>query len=206
MKLVIGICGSSGAILGLKFLSKILHLDSIDFYLVVSEGAKRVFECEDNFYFDDFLKLDSLNKNNSKFLDSLSILKKYQNKIKIFNDKDLSAPISSGSFCVDAMSIIPCSSNSLAKISYGINDTLITRSALVCLKERKKLLIAPREMPLSTIMLQNMLNLSKIGVIISPPILGYYSNIIDLESMENFLFGKWLDSLNIDNVLFKRWN
>jgi 4-hydroxy-3-polyprenylbenzoate decarboxylase len=73
------------------------------------------------------------------------------------------------------------------------------------LKERRKLLLAPREMPFSTIALENMHKLSSLGVIISPPIVGYYSKPNSLEEMEDFMIGKWMDSLGIEHNLFKRW-
>ena len=91
------------------------------------------------------------------------------------DNEDISASIASGSFGSDSMLIAPCSMNTLAKIACGISDNLVTRCASVMIKENKKLLIAPREMPFSPIILENMLKLSKLGVIISPPILGYYS-------------------------------
>ncbi|MDD5405754.1 MAG: UbiX family flavin prenyltransferase [Sulfurovaceae bacterium] len=119
--------------------------------------------------------------------------------------EDISASISSGSFGVDATAIIPCSMNSLAKIACGIADTLPTRIASVALKERKPLLLAPREMPFSTIALENMHKLSLMGVIISPPVMGYYSDCKNLDDMERFLIGKWYDALNIPNELYKRW-
>ncbi len=132
------------------------------------------------------------------------VFEKEQN-IKEFIDKDISAPISSGSFRVDAMIIIPTSMNTLAKISCGIADNLLTRVASVMIKEKKRLILAPREMPYSSIALENMLKLSNIGVIIAPPILGYYSHQQTLEDMEKFLIGKWYDLLDIEHNLFKRW-
>ena len=123
----------------------------------------------------------------------------------ILDDLDLSAPISSGSFGVEKMAIIPTSTNTIAKIANGISDTLITRAASVMIKEKKDLLLAPREMPLSGIMLQNMAKLHMNFVTIAPPILGYYANIKTLEDMENFLIGKWFDALKIPNNLFQRW-
>jgi 4-hydroxy-3-polyprenylbenzoate decarboxylase len=123
----------------------------------------------------------------------------------IFFNDDISAPPASGSFGIDAMIIAPCSMNTLAKISCGISDNLVTRSADVVIKERKKLIIAPREMPFSYIHLENMLKLSNIGVVIAPPILGYYSGAESLRDMEDFLIGKWLDLLGIENNLYKRW-
>ena len=129
----------------------------------------------------------------------------FKNEYPIFLNSDISAPMASGSFNSDGMVIIPCSMNTLAKISVGIADNLVTRSASVILKERKRLLIAPRELPFGTIALENMLKLSKMGVIIAPPILGYYSEINSIEEMEKFIIGKWFDSLNIKNSIYKRW-
>ncbi len=125
--------------------------------------------------------------------------------IKEFENSDISASIASGSFKCDAMIIIPTSMNTLAKISCGIADNLLTRTASVMIKERRKLILAPREMPFSSISLENMLKLSNLGVIIAPPVLGYYSKQQTLEDMENFLIGKWFDLLGIENDLFKRW-
>ncbi|NCB13275.1 MAG: UbiX family flavin prenyltransferase, partial [Erysipelotrichia bacterium] len=122
-----------------------------------------------------------------------------------FKDKNIGASLASGSFKVDKMIILPCSSNTLAKCSVGIADSLITRAFSVMLKEKREIIIAPRELPLNTIMLENMLKLSNLGVVIAPPILGYYSSQQTLEDMENFIIGKWMDLLKIDNKLYKRW-
>jgi 4-hydroxy-3-polyprenylbenzoate decarboxylase len=136
---------------------------------------------------------------------NLVLQKENQSNITIHNNKDVSASIASGSFRADAMIVIPCSTNTLAKIACGISDNLLTRSASVMLKEKKNLILAVREMPLSTIALENMHKLSSYGVSIAPPIMGYYSNQTSLEDMEKFLFGKWLDLLGIDNNLYDRW-
>lgn len=125
--------------------------------------------------------------------------------INFHENSNIGASIASGSFGVDAMIILPCSTNTLAKIAVGISDNLLTRAASVMLKERKKLILAVREMPLSTIALENMTKLSLNGVIIAPPILGYYSNQKTLEEMEDFLIGKWFDLLDIEHNLYKRW-
>ena len=122
------------------------------------------------------------------------------------DDKDIAASIASGSFKVDAMMIIPCSMNTLAKISCGIADNLTTRAASVMIKEQKKLLLAPREMPFSSIALENMHKLSSLGIIIAPPVMAYYSKQTTLEEMENFMIGKWFDLLGIENDLYKRWD
>ena len=130
---------------------------------------------------------------------------KNDENITLFKDKNIGASLASGSFKVDKMIILPCSSNTLAKFSVGIADSLITRAFSVMLKEKREIIIAPRELPLNTIMLENMLKLSNLGVIIAPPILGYYSYQQTLEDMENFIIGKWMDLLKIDNKLYKRW-
>ena len=203
MKLVIGISGSSGVQLGIKFLSLSLKIPSLEIYIVFSENAKKVLLLENGIDINSLkLPLDSNLDSNTLNLNFLNL---HKNKIHIFEDSNLAAPIASGSFLFDCMIILPCSINTLSKISCGISDTLITRSALVALKEKRKLVLAVREMPLNSIMLGNMKLLSDLGVIIAPPVLGYYSSISTLEDMENFLFGKWLDALGIENSIYKRW-
>lgn len=132
------------------------------------------------------------------------VMKKEENR-KILDNFDISECIASGSFQTDAMVIIPCSMNTLAKISVGIADNLITRAASVMIKEKRTLLLAPREMPYSSIALENMLKLSNLGVIIAPPVAGYYADINSIEDMERFFIGKWFDLLGIEHSLFKRW-
>lgn len=132
------------------------------------------------------------------------VLHKEENNF-LLNNEDIGAITASGSFKSDGMVIVPCSMNTLAKISYGIADNLITRTAAVMLKENRPLLLAPREMPFSAIALENMLKLSRLGVTIAPPVLGYYADIKTLDAMEDFLIGKWFDLLGIEHTLFKRW-
>ncbi|MDE5592085.1 MAG: UbiX family flavin prenyltransferase [Helicobacter sp.] len=177
-RIIVGISGASGVGLGFKFLQRLPR--EIHKYCVVSEGAKRVLEQEGG---------------ESNFgIDNISYLE----------DWDLGACIASGSFICQAMVIIPCSQNTLAKIACGICDTLITRAASVMIKERRKLLLAPRETPFSPIVLENMLKLSKIAdITIAPPIFGYYAGS-SLEEMESFVIGKWCDLLGIP-FGYKRW-
>ena len=178
-KLIIAITGASGVKLGFKLLDNIP--DNIEVFCVISKGAKRALKCEEKKSF-----------------------KKLQN-VKYFKDNDLSASIASGSFRTDSMIIVPCSMNTLAKCSMGISDTLITRTLCVMLKEDKQIILAPREMPFNAIQLKQMHKLSKLNVTIAPPMMGYYSQQQTLEDMENFIVGKWLDLLNIEHNLFKRW-
>lgn len=152
--------------------------------------------------------IDTLPKNIEKhviFSDNAKIVLKKEQNIIVHNNKDISASIASGSFKCDFMFVTPCSMNTLAKISYGIADNLLLRAASVMIKEKRDLLLAPREMPFSSIALENMLKLSNLGVIIAPPVLAYYSDQNTLEDMENFIVGKWLDLAKIENSLYKRW-
>ena len=131
----------------------------------------------------------------------------FEKEENIFINDDISAPPASGSFGIDITFIVPCSMNTLAKTALGIADNLITRSAQVAIKEKKKLIIAPREMPFSEIYLEHMLKLSKLQkVIIAPPIFGYYNNPEKIEDIEMFLIGKWFDLAGIKNNLYKRWS
>ncbi len=182
MKLVIAITGASGANLGLKFVS--LLPSNIEAFVVLSSSAKKALKLENN---TDFKKVFQ------------------QENVTLFKDKDIAAPIASGSFKTDKMIILPCSQNTLAKCACGISDSLITRAFTVMIKEKREIIIAPRELPFSSIALENMLKLSNLGVIIAPPVLGYYSEQSSLDDMENFLIGKWFDLLKIDNNLYKRW-
>lgn len=136
---------------------------------------------------------------------SQTVLEKEMNNVIVHNNDDISASIASGSFGVDAMIIAPCSMNTLAKIACGISDNLVTRSASVMIKEQKKLILAPREIPFSAIALENMHKLASLGIIIAPPVIAYYSEQQTLEEMENFIIGKWFDLLGIQNNLYKRW-
>ncbi len=183
MKITVAISGASGGTLGINFVKKIPK--NIEVFLVFSKSAK--------------IALNLENK--------ISIKKQFENfeNIKIFEDSNISAPIASGSFKVDKMIILPCSMNTLAKCAVGISDSLITRAFTVMLKEKRDIILSPREMPYNSIALENMLKLSNLGVTIAPPVLGYYSEQKSLEDMENFLIGKWFDLLGIEHNLFKRW-
>ncbi len=147
---------------------------------------------------------DSIEKHFVMSENSKTVLSKEMGVIE-HNNNDISASIASGSFGVDGMIIAPCSMNTLAKIAYGISDNLITRAASVMIKEQKKLILAPREMPFSPIALENMTKLASLGIIIAPPVMAYYSEQQTLDEMENFIIGKWFDLLGIENNLYKRW-
>ena len=147
---------------------------------------------------------DTIEKHFIMSKNSQLVLKK-ELDVTVHKNKNIAASIASGSFGVDAMIIAPCSMNTLAKIACGISDNLITRCASVMIKEHKKLILAPREMPFSAIALENMQKLASLGVIIAPPVMAYYSKQQTLDEMENFIIGKWFDLLDIENSLYKRW-
>lgn len=203
-KFVVGITGASGVRLGIKFARYLAEfVPQGEVFLVMSEGAKMVEKYEEKGGLVDLLDSAKLceSRRDSKYKSKGDL----GANITLFKDSELFAPISSGSFGVESTFIIPCSANTLAKIACGISDTLITRAALVALKERKDLLLAPREMPLNAIMLQNMLNLTNMGATIAPPMLSYYANSESLGAIEDFLCGKWLDCANIAHNLYMRW-
>ncbi|HZA70141.1 MAG TPA: UbiX family flavin prenyltransferase [Nitrososphaeraceae archaeon] len=181
-KIVIGFSGASGIIYGIRLL-EILHSINIQTYLIISEWAKKNIEIETDKTLEYVKSLSSVNYDNFK----------------------LDASVSSGSFLHDGMVIVPCSMKSLSSIANGYDDTLISRAASVTLKESRKLIIVPRETPLSRIHLENMVKLQEAGAIILPAMPGFYHKPSTIEQIIDHLVGKILDQLNIKHDLFKRW-
>lgn len=212
MKIAVGISGASGSILGLKLLCEISKAHEV--FAVISSSAKTASLLESQSDIDGIINFCI--KNGSKSDHFLNLKDKscqiplylndinYKN-ITFFDNQNISASIASGSFGIDKTIITPCSINTLAKISNGISDTLLTRAAAVALKERKPLILGIREMPLSTISLRQMAELSALGVVIAPPIVGLYSSDKSIDDIYNFIVGKWLDLLGIENKIYKRW-
>ena len=122
-----------------------------------------------------------------------------------YDADDLAAPMVSGSFKTDAMIAIPCSMKTLAGIAHGYSDNLILRTADVMMKERRQLILVPRETPLNVIHLRNMLILAEQGVTIIPAMPAYYHRPKNIGSVVDYIVGKVLDSLGIEHSLFKRW-
>lgn len=181
-KIVIGFSGASGIIYGIRLL-EILHSINIQTYLIISEWAKKNIEIETDTTLEYVKSLSSVNYDNFR----------------------LDASVSSGSFLHDGMVIVPCSMKSLSSIANGYDDTLISRAASVTLKESRKLIIVPRETPLSRIHLENMVKLQEAGAIILPAMPGFYHKPATIEEIIDHLVGKILDQLNIKHDLFKRW-
>ncbi|HIJ97196.1 MAG TPA: UbiX family flavin prenyltransferase [Desulfuromonadales bacterium] len=125
--------------------------------------------------------------------------------IQMAHPDDLFCPAASGSVAPDAMVIAPCSMGTLARVACGVSGNLIERSADVMIKERRPLLLLPRETPLSEIHLENMLKLSRIGVRMVPAMPAFYAKPESVLDLVDFMVGKVLDQLGIANNLFKRW-
>ena len=181
MRLVVGITGASGAIYGVRLLEVLAGRAEV--FLLVSEVGEMVLQHECDMSRDDlkgFVK-------------------------EFFDVNDFMAPIASGSFKFDAMVIIPCSMKTLGMIANGIAHNLITRCADICLKEGRKLVVVPRETPLSAIHLENMLKLARLGVTILPASPGFYGRPKTVNELVDFVVGKVLDVLGIESALFERW-
>ena len=119
--------------------------------------------------------------------------------------RDYKAPFASGSAGWQAMAIVPCSMGTVARIAHGISDTLLTRAADVMIKERRTLVIVPREMPLSVIHLENLLTLAKAGAVVQPAMPSFYGRTKTLEQAVDTVVGRTLDQLGLEHDLLKRW-
>lgn len=125
---------------------------------------------------------------------------------KVYEDTNMAAPVSSGSFRTDGMIVIPCSMRTLASIANGLDDVLVSRAASVCIKEGRKLVLVPREAPLSKIHLENMSKLAGMhNVVIMPAMPGFYHRPRTMDDLINHVVGKALDQFEIDHGLFTRW-
>ena len=184
MKLIVGISGASGVLLGYKFLQILKQVPDVETHLVISEGAAINFKLETNLKQEDVEKCADY----------------------VYSNKNLAAAISSGSFAADAMVIIPCSMKTIAGIAAGYAENLLQRAADVCLKESRKIVIVPREMPFNRIHLKNMLFLNECGCIILSPMLTFYNAPQTMDDQINHIIGKVLSQLNINYYAFKRWN
>ena len=125
--------------------------------------------------------------------------------ISVYARDQWTAPPASGSSVADAMVVCPCTMGSLAAIACGTSDNLIHRAADVIIKENRKLLLVPRETPFSSIHLENMLKLSRLGVIILPPSPGFYQGVNQVSDLVDFVVARILDQLGIDNDISPRW-
>ncbi|MEN2975238.1 MAG: UbiX family flavin prenyltransferase [Candidatus Caldarchaeales archaeon] len=181
-RIAIGVTGASGVIYA-KRLLEVLNTKDVEVHLVISKTAEKIIEYELN------VGRDYLEK-----------LARYS-----YSEDDIDAPLASGSFKMDGMVIVPCSVKTVAGIVSGYTDNLILRAADVALKEKRKLILVPRETPLNVIHLRNMLELAKLGVIILPAMPAFYHKPEKIEELVDFIVGKILDILGIEHELFRRW-
>ena len=211
MKIIVGISGASSVHLGIRVANEILAAGH-EVCAIISDGARVTFESEKAWEYLSNSRIPKAksripneNLGNSRIPNEnfLQIEEFLDEKIDI--QSNMSGAAASGSSGYEAMIIAPCSSNTLAKVAAGICDNLLLRAAAVMLKEQRKLIIAPREMPFSPLSIKHMSELSGLGVIFAPPMIAHYSKPLSLNDAENFIIGKWLDCLNIKNNLFKRW-
>jgi 4-hydroxy-3-polyprenylbenzoate decarboxylase len=126
-------------------------------------------------------------------------------QLRVYGKDQWTAPVASGTSVADAMVICPCSMGTLASVAHGISNNLIHRAADVIIKERRKLLIVPREAPFSSLHLENMLKLSRLGVIILPPNPAFYQGVNSVQDLIDFVVSRMLDQLDIKNNLSPRW-
>ena len=211
MKIIVGISGASSVHLGIRVANEILAAGH-EVCAIISDGARVTFKSEKAW---EYLSNSRISKAKSRIpnqnLGNSRISKENFLQIEEFLDEkidiqsNMSDAAASGSSGYEAMIIAPCSSNTLAKVAAGICDNLLLRAAAVMLKEQRKLIIAPREMPFSPLSIKHMSELSGLGVMFAPPMIAHYSKPLSLNDAENFIIGKWLDCLNIKNNLFKRW-
>ena len=204
MKIIVGISGASSVHLGIRVANEIL-VAGHEVCAIISDGARVTFKSEKAWEYLGNSRIPKANLENSRIPNEnfLQIEEFLDEKIDIQSNMwDVAASGSSG---YEAMIIAPCSSNTLAKVAAGICDNLLLRAAAVMLKEQRKLVIAPREMPFSPLSIKHMSELSGLGVMFAPPMIAHYSKPLSLNDAENFIIGKWLDCLNIKNNLFKRW-
>src|SRR5215212_2556182 len=189
MDIVTAITGASGALYAQRFIQGLVA-EGVNVHLVVSPLGRRLLH--------DELGMETVD------LEALAGMAEH--RVTYYNYNDVGSKLASGSFLHDGMVIIPCSSNTLAEIAHGLGDNLISRAAAVTLKERRKLVIAHREMPLSPIDVNNYKALSDAGVILAPCNPGFYLNPSTVGEVVDFVAGKLLDLIGVKHSLDTRWD
>lgn len=183
-RIVIGISGASGAVLGIELLKAFRSIDEWETHLVISDTAEFTIKEETDLTLDEVKNLAD----------------------KVYSNDDLAASISSGTFRTEGMVIVPCSMKTAAGIASGYSDNLLLRAADVTLKERRKLILIARESPLSLIHLKNLELLAQCGAVIMPPVVSFYTKPEGIQDIINQIVGRILNSLDIDSSMLKRWD
>lgn len=183
MKILLAMTGASGIVYGRRLLEFLSEKEDIHVDLIVSRSGRELLKTESDISYDDLR----------------------EEADRVFDPSDMKKAPSSGSSKYDAMAIVPCSMSSLSKIANGISDNLITRAAAVFLKEGRKVVVTPRETPLTGIWLENMKTLSEEGAVVLPAMPGYYGDVESVDDLVDFVVGKILDSLGLEHSLMERW-
>jgi 4-hydroxy-3-polyprenylbenzoate decarboxylase len=188
-QIIVGITGASGAVYARRLVQCLCDAGT-DVHLVVSPNGKRLF--------DDELQI--------KEIDAKSLGVSDADRLSVYPYRDVGARIASGSFKTHGMIICPCSSNTLGAVAAGLGDNVLNRAAAVTLKEARRLIVVPREMPASRIDLQNALRLSEAGAIICPAAPGFYMLPKTIDDLVDFVVGKLLDLMDVPHQLNTRWS
>ena len=183
MRLIVGISGASGAIYGIRLLEVLAGQADIETHLVISHGGRRTLALETSLGLKQAEKLASV----------------------VHSDQDLAASIASGSFPTDGMIVAPCSMKTLSAIAHSYADTLMVRAADVVLKERRRLVLVPRETPLHSGHCELMHKASLMGAIIAPPVPAFYNGPQSVDDIVNHTVGRLLDLFGIDSGVVRRW-
>ena len=183
MRLVVGITGATGAVLGVRLLEVLGGLDGVQTHLVMSRWARTSIELETGYTPREVAKLADV----------------------AYAWGDQAAAISSGSFTTGGMVVIPCSMKTLAGIRAGYAEDLLGRAADVTLKERRPLVLVPRETPLSVIHLENMLSLARMGVAIVPPVPAFYNHPQTISDIVDYFIARVLDQFGLPSPAANRW-
>ncbi|MFE9903800.1 non-oxidative hydroxyarylic acid decarboxylases subunit B [Streptomyces achromogenes] len=183
MRLVVGMTGATGAVFGVRFLQVLAQLPDVESHLVLSRWARTTIELETGL--------------SAKEVGDLADV--------VHQPQDQGAAISSGSFRTDGMVIVPCSMKTLAALRAGYADTLVARAADVILKERRKLVLVPRETPLSEIHLENMLALCRMGAQLVPPMPAFYNHPRSVDDIVDHVVTRILDQFDLPAPAAKRW-
>ncbi len=183
MRVIVGITGASGIVIAVELLQRLRQLGNVEIHLIITDGGALTIRDETNF------NVYSINR-----------LADY-----VYNVHEMDASIASGSFLTDGMVIVPCTMKTVAGIVSGYSDNLLLRAADVCIKERRTLVIVPREMPFSRIHLRNMKELADMGVVVMPPVMTFYNTDMTLQSHINHVVNKILIQLHLPTEMVE-WN
>lgn len=182
-RIIVGISGATGVQIGYRLLEALRSLEDVEVHLVVSEGAEVIFEHETDVTMDEVRALADV----------------------VWDNRNLAASISSGSFRTDGMVVAPCSMKSLSAIANAYDDDLLVRAADVCAKEGRKVVLVPREMPMNRAHCRNLLRVCEDGYVVMPPVLTFYNGCETMMDQVDHVVGKILMQFDIEYERFRPW-